>query len=156
MGTHYVAETMHQLDLAAFAYKAAEEIQRLLHSQTYQKICLCYTGMSGIALATSVCMALRPHAIVPKMFYVRKDTEKSHGRKNEMTDRELPMQTLFIFIDDFISKGDTVNRVFEAIWDEYPDSKHFHIFLVTNCFGKEGEHICLTKQWNGVPVWASR
>lgn len=83
----------------------------------YTRIMLCYQGMSGVACATALMLALfRQTGITVEMAYVRKDGEYSHG-----TDIETEMKSTHwtgcsgeqeytvIFVDDFISSGRTAN-----------------------------------------------
>ena len=82
-----------------------------------------YTGLSGIATATALMMALsaQKDGIVFGMMYVRKDGEDSHGQKIEVNMSEntnLDIHDIkqydknheFVFVDDFICKGETLVR----------------------------------------------
>lgn len=69
------------------------------------------TGSSGAFLAgmmAAQCEYLRyPHRI----FYLRKPGEDAHSADNEMQFGRYPRYTQFWFVDDFISCGETLNRV---------------------------------------------
>jgi orotate phosphoribosyltransferase len=73
------------------------------------EICLVYSGMSGVSIATAVMLELRrTHRYAPHMAYVRKKNEQSHGSPVEFTHMARTADA-FIFIDDFISSGATCN-----------------------------------------------
>jgi hypothetical protein len=82
----------------------------------------CYSGMSGVSIATALQMAMgqfKDRFVEPEMVYVRKSDEKSHGKaiENSFCDSYNFNPTLyhtshfFIFVDDFITHGDTFARV---------------------------------------------
>ena len=74
---------------------------------------LCYAGMSGVAMATALELALvqLPKPIVTQMAYVRKRGEKSHGHpieKSTVADALFDTDTHFyIYVDDFVTHGGT-------------------------------------------------
>lgn len=98
---------------------------------------LVYTGMSGVASATALVLAMER---LPKslqfaygMAYIRKEHEKSHGQPVEFewvnTSRGLREAQAVVFVDDFICLGTTVMRCIQVSkthcalrasrWDEH-------------------------------------
>jgi hypothetical protein len=73
---------------------------------------LCYTGFSGITLATLIAQHIRMLGMRVEHIYVRKEGEKSHGGVYyEFSCRNLGSQAVPLFVDDFISTGDTHEHV---------------------------------------------
>ena len=87
---------------------AARMSLSVLDRGIYQPV-LVYSGMSGIAAATALSIALDNIGVQFGMIYVRKENEKSHGH---VTEYEIPEgfdSCTYIFVDDFICEGDTRN-----------------------------------------------
>ena len=82
---------------------------------------LCYSGMSGIAHATALSIAL--YRVSPRfrfgMAYVRKSGEKSHGITVESRTQGDYTKYKPIFVDDFIDTGKTFKRVKQMISGEF-------------------------------------
>jgi orotate phosphoribosyltransferase len=82
---------------------------------------LMYRGMSGIANATAVSLALHAKGYKKhRMIYVRKKNEDSHGCDVEtsvsFTD---PDKVVLVFVDDFISSGETFKAVAKKVKSEF-------------------------------------
>lgn len=125
--THY-GHAMRILELSDNAREMAEAFRSFMSERGNQPVAICYRGMSGVATATALMLAIlrtesEDHAVLPliTMVYVRKEGEKSHGFEVEFSkqDRKLPLSCLegmaLIFVDDFIDSGDTRNATFAAI-----------------------------------------
>lgn len=115
--------------LRDYAVEAAARIISHFHGKRATPV-LCYTGMSGTATATALSLAL--HAQCPEftfgMCYVRKANERSHGSMEELDwtgDKEPPLshERIGVFVDDFVSCGNTLRRVVRrtkhiCVWDK--------------------------------------
>lgn len=132
--THYLGNsnvTMSGSKLAQFGQAAAQTIIGLI-SKKYQHLwpILIYSGMSGTALATATALTYqnlidRHNFAKPEedrlpilgQIYCRKDHEQSHGLPIERSNVSIDKYEdyLFIFIDDFISHGDTFYRCFKRM-----------------------------------------
>lgn len=114
--------------LSKTAKQMAHEVVSLSKKKKTNNIpVLCYTGMSGVANATAVSLAI--HDMYPEfefyMAYVRKEGEHSHGRDDIEYSRspstwEMPYGTFAVFVDDLIDSGKTKKRVVEAIKHNLP------------------------------------
>lgn len=93
------------------------------------------TGVSGIVFATPLAMSLEKRLLI-----VRKDNESSHGEYRA----EGSLGRRWLFVDDFVSSGDTFRRVVssvesicEGLW--YPKSwgegRRARIEWDTHCIG---------------------
>jgi orotate phosphoribosyltransferase len=105
---------------------------------------LCYSGMSGVAAATALSLALLE--LNPKfkfrMAYVRKKGEDSHGNSVEHdledhTDTEWE-KTFLVFVDDFVSSGASRKYVVLNCYGQFcrkkmsdPDTRVGHRFVPT-------------------------
>lgn len=134
MSTHYSC-SLDALQLNMRATQLAASIAILtLGEKTGALPILLYTGMSGIAGATAIAMALwRDHQIEPGMMYVRKENEVSHGspiersefnmfqRRTRRDGREYveDIPCFVIFVDDFVGTGATVERCKKALADVF-------------------------------------
>lgn len=119
-GTHY-SNVFNRDMMLNRAEQIATDIE-----ETYPdaKICLVYTGFSGISHATYLAQALEK---APLQIYVRKDGEVSHGDPIEISSSAVldyppsqyseqnPTGLLLVFVDDFVSTGDTLRRCAERL-----------------------------------------
>lgn len=115
MGTHY-SPSQDPQRLHTWCVAAATEIEVTIPDTP---VILCYSGMSGIGMATALMMELTRRKVNVGMIYVRKEKEDSHGGRveveNVVTDRM--DKAALIFVDDFISLGGTIRRVQQGIYD---------------------------------------
>jgi uracil phosphoribosyltransferase len=105
-GAHY-GESMDPHHMMTWAARVAE------HFEEKHRVIpiLVYRGMSGIATATHLSVALENRDINHGMIYVRKDEERSHG--SDIERRNLPAaddKYIFVFCDDFVCGGDTLRQ----------------------------------------------
>lgn len=111
---HY-SNAMKTESLTEWAECAARKISEDEDIKEYTPV-LAYRGMSGIASATALSIALHGIGIEFEMFYVRKEGEKSHGESYEMSFFPSANQRfLIIFVDDFIVTGDTYHGVIDKV-----------------------------------------
>lgn len=96
------------------------------------KIILCYSGMSGISHATHIATEFYKKRIKVFHLYVRKQGEKSNGRSIEdsISFNTLEEKCIFIFVDDFIFEGKTLNHVMSSIGYSYPINNNSKIYLM--------------------------
>lgn len=131
MSTHYSLALQPVLLLARADIWAKELIGKCKKGRAKQKKIpiLCYSGMSGVAAATALALAL--HTLNPKfkfhMAYVRKKHEDSHGNSVEhdlehQTDTDWD-ESFLVFVDDFICSGDSRRYVVEKVYDKF--RRHF-------------------------------
>lgn len=81
---------------------------------------LLYSGMSGVATATALSIAIYNHtAKTVGMVYVRKEHEKSHGSPTENNISVYDEPPILVFVDDFICDGNTINYVYGKYLEEY-------------------------------------
>jgi len=106
--------------------KWAREIVKSFEFNEIKDPVLVYRGMSGIACATALSLALQEKKINCSMIYVRKPEEISHGNPiefygegciaNEYCSKELvSISGTLVFVDDFIVEGATKEACWEAI-----------------------------------------
>lgn len=112
MGTHYSSH-MDPERLREHATYLAHELDKLAFSNKKAPHFLVYRGMSGISLATAI--AIISEAPNVGMIYVRKRGEDRHSfHKTEMEIPKAPgldfNSDVYIFVDDFISTGDTLRE----------------------------------------------
>lgn len=104
--------------------KWAEAIAVDIYVREIRYPVLVYRGMSGISAATALSLQLHILGIQHGMVYVRKENEDSHGDEIEREPFENDNPT-FIFVDDFISSGDTKSKCLRKImvncW--FPENK---------------------------------
>ena len=79
----------------------------------YGRPVLCYTGLSGIALATALSLELvrKYPRFKFDMVNVRKPGDKNHGHAIECTNASLDDGDYLVFVDDFIDEGKTLRRM---------------------------------------------
>lgn len=105
--------------LAEWAVFSAKKVIKLFKTEKLNGFypVFCYSGMSGISHATALSLAVA--AQNPEfefgMAYVRKDKEESHGRPVEYNFPETSKKGYLVFVDDFISSGETMVRVFSNV-----------------------------------------
>lgn len=89
---------------------------------------LVYRGMSGVAAANTIANFMTSqHGTHYAMMYVRKKNEKSHGQRIEYTTRHQgDREIVWVFCDDFISKGKTMLDVVKTV------SRYFDIEIPFN------------------------
>lgn len=112
VGSHYsqVFNTQMMIDLAA--EKAT--ILKTVYEQNKIVPILVYSGFSGSTFAMAISMALHNLNIPFEQMYVRKVDEISHGQSIESSTSYLQSKHHFlVFVDDFISTGDTLKYVIE-------------------------------------------
>jgi orotate phosphoribosyltransferase len=106
MSTHY-SFGLEPTKLAKWAKDMAKSLtQKRKPGQSYV---LCYSGMSGISLATALALEYAKKDKTLGMMYVRKKGEKSHGCTVESEMRDTKKNVMFVFVDDFVSTGETRN-----------------------------------------------
>lgn len=120
MGTHYTP-TQNPMELASTASHLAAQVAHHFKRHNGYRPALCYRGMSGVAVATAVMLALwTDHRIRAGMCYIRKRGEDSHGQPVE---NDLPGAGNYVgcFVDDFVSGGATMGKVIEACRRDFDD-----------------------------------
>ena len=133
MGTHY-SNAQDPFALRRWSASKAEDLKALRKEKAGPgNIVLCYSGMSGIAYATALMLACSEgdDAFIPKMCYIRKAGEKSHGRKAERSELAFDSD-IFVFVDDFIDEGKTFKRVKRGVHAEVEGSELKYL-----CLGRE-------------------
>lgn len=108
---------MKPAHMRKWGMRIAKEVKALIDSG--RTPVLCYTGMSGVTAANAIALHMpAKYADKLAMYYVRKDGEKSHGQRVEVSGMQnithLAPPT-FIFCDDFISQGQTLVNVMTAM-----------------------------------------
>lgn len=109
---------------------------------------LLYSGMSGIALATAISIALwRDHKMEPMMMYVRKPDEDSHGSRVESSKglftqikwneeehkhTKKDVRRLVVFVDDFICSGRTTKRCEVALAEHSANTHRIEWYALVN------------------------
>lgn len=114
MGTHY-SKAQDPAYMTEWARTAYTQLKGLWEGKKDRVPVLVYAGMSGIASATVLSLELHKHGVVFGMVYVRKVGEQSHGYGIEyslpvphMLYQEEYMRLEPVFVDDFISTGETM------------------------------------------------
>lgn len=119
--SHY-SHAQEMKDLRPAARKAARVIYKEF-KDTSRCPALCYSGMSGVAMATAVAMYL--DMLFPgfkfNMYYVRKDKERSHGTHIEYECEVYGENNIGIFVDDFIDSGSTAEYVIKETMEHSTD-----------------------------------
>lgn len=106
--THY-SNSMQPDELAKIADDFSKQLVHLFPKSSFV---LCYSGMSGISSATILGLKLREVGRLAGMMYVRKERESSHGISVEREWWHVRYRAIQpIFVDDFISSGETFGRV---------------------------------------------
>jgi orotate phosphoribosyltransferase-like protein len=96
-------------DLLEYSISCADKLHSLFGDQI-DETALVYQGMSGISAATGIVMAqLMGYGKKSQQFYVRKNDESSHGDNIEYSSNFHKAQ-VFVFVDDFLSSGQTLSR----------------------------------------------
>lgn len=129
--------------LLLWGEKSAACIERLC-KETKRRPTIFYRGMSGISLATATAMVYGMKAgNALNMLYCRKASEVSdfadcHGLKNYEYSGEAwnpvsgPDETLFIFLDDFLSTGKSFGKGVERVLEfteTHPSLLRFEIVV---------------------------
>lgn len=111
MRTHYSYGLAPAL-LGEWARKMAATMRNRLSRNNIIPV-LCFRGMSGTTTATALSLALYAEGMEVGMMYVRKEDEDSHGAgvEVELPDVEADQRVLLIFVDDFVSSGQTFRDV---------------------------------------------
>lgn len=111
--THY-SRAQRAKDLTTWAANAAASLARQFAVVDGTPV-LCYSGMSGVALATALEIELYNNHPSFKfdMAYVRKVGERSHGQGVEHNIRGIfrAGEHIGVFVDDMIDSGDTLRHV---------------------------------------------
>ena len=131
--THYSMAMLPKV-MMKWARTEAKKIKCLLDKkQNLGFPVLIYSGMSGINHAAYLSAALTRQKVSFGQIYVRKETEKSHGRPIEYTHNlNNAGDHFFIFVDDFISGGATLkNTVLKAMSIRCPGFMYTHLYLAT-------------------------
>jgi len=116
---HY-SYAQHPHKLLPWAIAMAKDIQ----DKGITNPILVYRGMSGISAATAISLELYRLGIEVGMFYIRKDSEQSHGEiftHSYEWQGQIPEDACFIFVDDFVAGGTTWReclRIVEMEWKE--------------------------------------
>ncbi len=120
--THYGIS----MNSATLKHWAKLTVKKIVKSCTADNVIpvLIYTGMSGIATATALSMYFPPKFRFI-LEYVRKEGEKTHGRKVEKSDSVVgiygskPTNLRYYLVDDFISSGTTFETMITLFQDYY-------------------------------------
>ena len=133
ISTHYSC-AMEAESLYSFASSAAECLiaEAEKNAVDISAFTLCYSGMSGIALATAIQYELYLQTgIGIGMIYARKEGEKSHGLGLEFTGKA--DKGFLVFVDDLISSGETMERVINTVMKYFNGSyRYSYICLGSN------------------------
>lgn len=114
--SHYTGSLALKPDkLEEWADKVASTLPMFLQGK---RPLFCYSGMSGIAHATALSLAYyQHHGACFGMLYVRKPEERSHGSRVESNISGVENEnSVLVFVDDFVSSGETRNRVIDGAW----------------------------------------
>lgn len=116
--SHY-GESMNPEYMMGWAKWVVKDIRKLLKAGKYPV--LIYRGMSGVTTATALAMHMDSNDGANfGMIYVRKEDEKSHGGRIEMSlMKSAGREIAWIFCDDFIDKGTTALEVIQAVSEHY-------------------------------------
>lgn len=131
MSTHYsLAHKTRDLRNQAKIWAVALIQKCKARSNKTRKIpILCYAGMSGTSAATALSLALLeidPNFVF-KMCYVRKKNEKSHGNniEHDLEEHQDWSKTFLVFVDDFISSGDSRKFVVKAANEKFTEMENW-------------------------------
>lgn len=84
---------------------------------------LMFTGMSGCMTAAKLSEYLRRNDIMHEMLYVRKQSEESHGYNLEHSSPHrwaaTECERVYIAVDDFISGGQTLIRMYMSVSENF-------------------------------------
>lgn len=122
--THYGMAMGAPAALGAWAREAAKDLSFLLEElgDTERGVAvdplLVYRGMSGVASATAMSLALCRVRVPHGMAYVRKPGEKSHGKSVELSIPHRSAHQLLVFVDDLVASGDTREASTVAVMGE--------------------------------------
>lgn len=122
MGTHY-SKAQDPAYMTEWARTAYTQLTGLWEGKKDRVPVLVYSGMSGIASATVLSLVLHKHGVVFGMVYVRKVGEQSHGYGIEHHLPELWSSEGYarlepVFVDDFISTGETMRYCISRLKEE--------------------------------------
>lgn len=134
-GSHY-SQSMNAQEMQSWGSRIVEHIEEIFFADNAvhaDKIpMLCYTGMSGIAAASTInALMSGEHCYKMCSMYVRKSDEQSHGLPVEFfvgyhsKKIDSPEDFIFIFCDDFVESGKTMGRVIQAIKDQFDYTPKF-------------------------------
>lgn len=116
-GSHYspAFEKTFSDSVAHAARQVAEFFEQPEYLDCYPV--LCYTGFSGITIATLLAHHLRDSIRVEQL-YVRKEGEQSHGEAIEYSSMYLE-DGVPVFVDDFFDSGATANHVMKSVLNHF-------------------------------------
>lgn len=166
--THY-GHSMVPRILTKNARQMAKLLGNLIAQNDMQRLSLCYRGMSGISTATAIMCAMlssrefRKYANRITMVYVRKPEEKSHGEaievsspvEHHMAGCDIALHPV-VFVDDFISSGETRNIVFHHVLrrafprrveDRIQRFKEGAFYSLTMCNNTPTLRLCSKEPW---------
>jgi len=116
IGTHY-SYAMNPRVMTEWANETADRIKCLLNNIKEHPI-LIYSGMSGINHAAYLSRSLYERDVNFDQFYLRKNEERkeTHGNAEELSSFHIHCEygVIYIFVDDFIDRGNTFKRVLKA------------------------------------------
>lgn len=117
VGTNHYSFAQETLQLISHANDAAEMIMKDFPENGDKIPVLCYSGMSGIAHATAISIALQMRNVPFGMVYVRKRNERTNSEHS--VEVNIPLLNgktgIMVFVDDFISSAKTMVYVFLKI-----------------------------------------
>lgn len=96
---------------------------------------LCYSGMSGTAIATSMSLSLAKNyeKFEFYMAYARKKNERSHGDTVEYSSAASNKNYMLVFVDDFISSGETFYYTIEKVVKKIYRDMAINVFYDNDC-----------------------
>jgi len=112
--THY-SNAQNSAELLTWSRKQAGRMMEFYQGSVYRPVFV-YCGMSGVAAATALSLALSQYSFDFMLCYVRKDGEQSHGNRLEvggMLKNQYEEQA--VFCDDFIQKGKTLSHCVDTV-----------------------------------------
>ncbi len=111
--THY-SLAFKPTELRRWAVREAKRLANLFVNTKGLPV-LVYTGLSGISTATALALELDQYQVKFAMAYVRKGRENSHGCDLEYTNNLARGEYYMVFVDDFVSMGDTTRRCYKKL-----------------------------------------
>lgn len=110
--SHYsIGQKPHEL------FKWSKQMAKDIKEANLDYPVLVYRGMSGTSLATGLSLALYEIEVDHGMLYIRKPEEQSHGCSIESDSFVSSLKGNLIFVDDFISSGDTRDACLSLLKD---------------------------------------
>lgn len=117
-GSHY-SPAFHS-DFPELVGHAATQVVEFFDEWTDDSFpVLCYSGFSGVSVATLLAFFLKPDIRVEQL-YVRKENETSHGLQIEYSSTSLD-NGLPIFVDDFVDEGMTLDYVMRQVLEKFDE-----------------------------------